>query len=173
VGASSAEPAGTDLAAEPAEDRASGSGYLQRQRLLLDEMLRVTLEQRRHLIEGNLEGLNASNQLLARLLDRQADLRRQLPTLAGGPQPSALAPGRELHPRLLGRGGTARERSALAELRRLAEELRAASRTNYLLACRGAQFADFSLSLIERAQADSEVGPDAKPRGALAVDTRR
>ena len=92
-------------------------------------------EQRGHLITGDLVQLQRTNRLLNRLLDQQDDLRREFDGCCETFQPDELA-----------------------EVHRLAAELREASRTNYLLACRGAQYAEFSLSLVAAADEQPEQG---------------
>jgi len=99
--------------------------HLDRQRALFEEMLRLTLEQRRYLIDGDLKGLEESNRLLGLLLERQAQLHREFTDYEG-----------------------CADARRLAKLRQLADELKAESRTNYLLACRGAQFLEFSASAL-------------------------
>jgi hypothetical protein len=88
-------------------------------------MLQVTREQRRGLIEGDLKGVEQSNRLLGALLDSQQALHRE------GPPPHESA-----------------DHKTIAYLRELAQQLQRESRTNYLLACRGAEFTRFSLSLL-------------------------
>jgi hypothetical protein len=104
--------------------------YLQRQRALLENLLQVTREQRRCMIDGDLKGLEETNKLLGSLLESQENLH------AGGPMPEEGADAR-----------------LLAELRRLAQQLRRESHTNYLLACRGAEFTRFSLSVLGHPEA--------------------
>lgn len=101
------------------------SSHLERQRAILYHMLRVTREQRRCLVEGDLEGIGETNRLLASLLDSQDALRRDSAGMHGDADPHLIA-----------------------ELRSLAQDLRDESKANYLLACRGAQFADLSISLL-------------------------
>ena len=83
-------------------------------------------EQHNHLISGDVPQLQRVNRLLNRLLEQQEDLRRELGECAP-PVDSA----------------------ELNQIRLLASELRHLSRVNYLLACRGAQYADFSASLLD------------------------
>ena len=118
------------------------SGYLSHQRGLLEHLLRVTREQRRHLVDGNLEGLAHSNRLLKALLDRQSALNQEY-------------------------GGQAVEGTGeLSDhVRKLAKQLREESQANYLLACRGAQFADFSTLLARAKREQREAAPGARPSG--------
>ena len=127
------------------------SSRLERQRALLLNMIRLTQEQRRYLVQGDLKRVEQTNRLLGALLE------------------SHNAPNDEAT-----EVGTASEEEA-AELRRLAEELQTESRRNYLLACRGAEFARFSLSLLT--EADPEGGADGmddggarRPKGPRLVD---
>ncbi len=99
--------------------------HLERQRAILYHMLRVTREQRRCLVEGDLKGIGDTNRLLGSLLDRQDALRRDSAGMHGDADPSLAA-----------------------EVRSLAQELRDESKANYLLACRGAEFANLSISLL-------------------------
>jgi hypothetical protein len=128
-------------------DRAArSSAYLERQRAILYHMLTVTREQRRCLIEGDLKGLEETNRLLGSLLDTQQALHREPHDSDDSADPSALSA------------------SLLEELHCLAHQLRQESRTNYLLACRGAAFANLSVSLLTGADGqsgfDGQSGPD-------------
>ncbi len=105
--------------------REGGASYLDQQRALLENMLQVTREQRRCLIEGDLKGVEQSNRLLGALLDSQQALHRE------GPPPQEPA-----------------DHKLINYIRGLAQQLQRESRTNYLLACRGAEFTRFSLSLL-------------------------
>jgi hypothetical protein len=105
---------------------------LERQRALLLNMIRLTHEQRRYLVQGDLKRVEQTNRLLGALLESQNSLNEDATEW-----------------------GKASEEEA-AELGRLAEELQKESRRNYLLACRGAEFARFSLSLLT--EADPEGG---------------
>jgi len=116
-----------------------GSSFLERQQAMLENMLRVTMQQRRCLIEGDLRGMERTNRLLGALLESQAELREARPELGGEASVERVA-----------------------ELRRLAEELQRESRTNYLLACRGAEFARFSLAMLGEAVEGSAM--EAQPR---------
>lgn len=107
------------------ESQTGKARYLERQRALLENMLRVTREQRRCLIDGDLKGLEQTNRLLGSLLESQEDLH------GTGPLPEEAA-----------------DHTLLSELRALAFQLHRESRTNYLLACRGAEFTRFSLSVL-------------------------
>jgi len=109
--------------------------YAVRQRALLLNMIRLTHEQRRYLVQGDLKRVEQTNRLLGALLEAQNALNEDA-TEAGGVSEEEVA-----------------------ELRRLAQELQQESRTNYLLACRGAEFARFSLSLL------TEADPEADPEG--------
>lgn len=134
-----------ELAAGPAN-----RGYIDRQHVLLDDMLRVTLEQRRCLIKGDVKGLDTTNRRLGKLLERQADLHREHPSLEEMPRPEVFE-----------------------ELRRLTQQLREESRTNYLLACRGAQFADLSLSLLQSAASEGDPPADSTASTSIRlVDAR-
>jgi hypothetical protein len=122
-----------------------------RQRALLLNMIRLTHEQRRYLVQGDLKRVEQTNRLLGALLESQNSLNEDATEW-----------------------GKASEEEA-AEMRRLAEELQTESRRNYLLACRGAEFARFSLSLLT--EADPEGGADGMdddggraPRGPRLVD---
>jgi len=105
------------------------TSFLERQRAMLENMLRVTMQQRRCLIEGDLRGMERTNRLLGALLESQAELREAGTRLVFADEAIEM----------------------VAELRRLAEELQKESRTNYLLACRGAEFARFSLAMLGEA----------------------
>jgi len=119
----------------PGGGRYEGS-YLPRQRALLYRMLHVTREQRRCLIEGDVKGLSQTNRLLRELLESHVELHRRFPDWEGCP-----------------------DGAVLAELRELARLLQEESRTNYFLACRGAQFAEFSLAMASRdASEDGQTG---------------
>jgi hypothetical protein len=107
------------------------SDYLWRQRALLQELLRVTRQQRRCLIEGEIAELEHVNQLLGDLLARQSELHETFTDLQDDPAELTLE-----------------ETRVLDELRLLATELKQESRTNYLLASRGSQFAGFALALL-------------------------
>jgi len=123
------------LGSRPSPDGgARHPAYLERQRVLLYHMLTVTREQRRCLIEGDLKGLEETNRLLGSLLDTQQALHREAPD------------------------DDASDPSLLEELHCLAHELRQESRTNYLLACRGAAFANLSISLLVGADRQSGSG---------------
>ena len=126
------------------------SGYLSHQRGLLEHLLRVTREQRRHLVEGNLEGLAQSNRLLKALLDRQSALSQEY-----------------------GSGAVEGTGELSDRVRDLAKKLREESQANYLLACRGAQFADFS-TLMARAKQETAQAPAGPPskRTAGMLDAR-
>ena len=146
-------------AEEPAELKLSPasalSAHLERQRGLLEQMLKATRDQRRCLVEGDMKGLEETNRVLGLLLERHADLQRQRSEQTGDPhQPAsdlawaALRADRRLPDATPGwQPGL-----GLQELRLLARELQKESRTNYLLACRGAQFANFSISLLSPAK---------------------
>ena len=111
--------------------------YVERQRTLLLNMIRLTHEQRRWLVQGDLKRVEQSNRLLGALLESQNALNEEATEW-----------------------GEASEEEA-TELRRLAEELQTESRSNYLLACRGAEFARFSLSLLTEADLEGEAdGPE-------------
>jgi len=121
------------------------------QRSLLAQMLVLTRRQREHLIGGDIKRLNEVNRRLGELLERQ----RAMPQ----------------HPLA---ANTAEEGRALAELGRLAQQLREEGRANYFLACRGAQFADFSLALACGGEgADTYApGPSRTASRARLMDTR-
>ncbi|HUU55677.1 MAG TPA: hypothetical protein VMY87_12225 [Armatimonadota bacterium] len=126
--------------------------YAIRQRALLENMLRVTQEQRRYLIEGDMKRVEQMNSLLGALLESQKALNEE-----------------PLEP------GEGADEGTAAELRRLAEELRQESRRNYLLACRGAEFAGFSLCLLteateEKAALGRDEGTEGRPNGPRVVD---
>jgi hypothetical protein len=90
------------------------------------------LERQRAMLENmlrDLRGMERTNRLLGALLESQAELRE------AGTQLVFADDALEM----------------VAELRRLAEELQKESRTNYLLACRGAEFARFSLAMLGEA----------------------
>jgi len=110
-----------------------------RQRALLLNMIRLTHEQRRYLVQGDLNRVEQTNRLLGALLEAQNALNEDATEW-----------------------GEASEEEA-TELRRLAEELQTESRRNYLLACRGAEFARFSLSLLT--ESDGEGGVDGMDDG--------
>jgi len=116
------------------------------QRDLLEEMLRVTREQRRCLISGDLRGLDRANRDLADLLERQESCRDQVMRLGQMP---ACAP------------------AEIDDVRQLARRLRNETRANYLLASRGAQFARHSLSLIAGAASGGQSEADAEVLGLL------
>ena len=121
------------------------------QRSLLAQMLVLTRRQREHLIGGDIKRLNEVNRLLGELLERQRAM----------PQHPPAADTRE-------------QARALAELRRLAQQLREEGRANYLLACRGAQFADFSLALACGGEEVNTYAPGPSRTGdrARLMDTR-
>jgi hypothetical protein len=119
---------------------ANGSPYLERQRALLYNMLRVTREQRRCLIDGDLKGIEEANHLLGTLLSCQEKLHHE--------GPAATEPADHL---------------ILEEIRQLAADLQRESRANYLLACRGAQLTNFSLSLLTGADDDQAPPSDYEP----------
>ncbi len=131
--------------------------HLERQRALLQNMIQVTREQRRYLIEADLRRVEQTNRLLGALLESQKALHEES-TLQEDAAESEDSVDQE----------------AAAELRELAQTLRQESRTNYLLACRGAEFARFSLSLLAEAGEDGEEGkqPEAEavPRRPRLVD---
>lgn len=125
------------------------AAYLERQRALLENMLRVTKEQRRCLIDGDLKGLEQTNQLLGSLLESQEELHKT------GPLPEEPA-----------------DHTLLSELRALAFQLHRESQTNYLLACRGAEFTRFSLSILSQpgdpaASLEGEGAPGAGVSGLV------
>lgn len=130
---------------------ANRSPYLERQRALLYNMLRMTREQRRCLIEGDLKGTEEANHLLGALLSCQEKLHHE--------GPAATEPADHL---------------ILEELRQLATDLQRESRANYLLACRGAQLTNFSLALLTGADDDqappSDYEPAATPAPANLMD---
>jgi len=99
---------------------------LDRQLALFEQMLRLMHEQRRYLINADTKGLEEANRLLGELLERQAALHREFTDFE-----------------------TCADPETLAQIRLLAAQLREESRTNYLLACRGAQFLDFSISTLK------------------------
>lgn len=144
-----------------AANRGAG-GYLSRQILLFEEMLRATREQQRYLMAANTQGLNESNRVLAELLERQERLRHEFLDRGHG-SPSSWELEARAQPQLM------------AQVRRLAGELREASQTNYLLACRGVQFTDFSLSLLAGREAAGQDEPEThdRPAPARLVDTHR
>ena len=117
------------------------------QRALLEQMLVLTRRQREHLIEGDIKRLAEVNRRLGELLERQ----------------KAIAP----HPPAAGA-------PALAELRRLAQQLQEEGRANYFLACRGAQSAGFSLALACAGEDPNSYGPAPSPTAGRArlMDTR-
>ena len=128
--------------------------YLERQRVLLYHMLTVTREQRRCLIEGDLKGLEETNRLLGSLLETQQALHCEAPN----PDDDTADPALTADPTLI------------EELHCLAHELRQESRTNYLLACRGAAFANLSVSLLvgaDRQSGSDQVGAPAPSRPHL------
>ena len=108
--------------------------HLERQRALLLNMIRLTHEQRRYLVQGDLKRVEQTNRLLGALLESQNALNEDATEW-----------------------GEASEEEE-ADLRRLAEELQTESRRNYLLACRGAEFARFSLSLLTEADLEGGAG---------------
>jgi len=115
------------------------SAYLERQCALLYNMLQATREQRRCLIAGDLKGLEETNRLLGSLLECQEALHGE----SHDPKEPT-------------------SHHLLQELRDLARELRRESRANYLLASRGAQLTDFSISLLREAVETSSGSPDAE-----------
>jgi len=119
------------------------SNYLWRQRALLQELLRVTRQQRRCLIEGEIAELEHVNQLLGDLLARQSELHETFTDL----QDEATE-------------FTPEELQVLDQLRVLAIELKQESRTNYLLASRGAQFAGFALALLAGGNGGASGSPE-------------
>jgi len=124
-----------------------GPSYLERQRALLENMLQVTRQQRRCLIEGDLRGVEQSNRLLGALLESQQALN------AEGPDPREPA-----------------DHSLLSDLRELAQQLQRESRTNYLLACRGAEFTRFSLSLLTESMMEPARAPATSPSAPQVMD---
>ena len=121
------------------------------QRSLLKQMLVLTRKQREHLIGGDIKRLAEVNRLLGELLERQRAISQHPPA-----------------------ADTPEEVRALAELRRLAQQLQEEGRANYLLACRGAQFAGFSLALscgVEGANTYAP-GPSRTADRARLMDTR-
>jgi hypothetical protein len=128
------------------------STYLQRHRALLESILALTHQQRRCLIDGDVLGLEEANRLLGVLLDSSEVLRGDLP------QPTGPA-----------------DRAVLADLRELTSELQRESRVNYILACRGEEFAQHTLDLIQQAvggdgpTAAGQTGESAAPRPADRV----
>lgn len=121
------------------------------QRSLLEQMLVLTRKQREHLIGGDIKRLAEVNRLLGELLERQRAISQHPPA-----------------------ADTPEEARALAELRRLAQQLQEEGRANYLLACRGAQFAGFSLALscgVEGANTYAP-GPSRTADRARLMDTR-
>ena len=130
------------------------SAYLARQRGLLQELLRITRQQRRWLIEGEIAELEHVNQLLGDLLARQSELHEVFADL----QNDAT----ELTPE---------ELEVLDELRALAIELKRESRTNYLLASRGAQFAGFALALLAGGNGGAAGSPETdSTKGLRLID---
>lgn len=121
------------------------------QRALLEQMLVLTRRQREHLIGGDIKRLAEVNRRLGELLERQ----RAIP-----PHPPAA--------------NTPAEARALTELRRLAQQLQEEGRANYFLACRGAQFAGFSLALACAGENPNSYGPAPSPTAGKArlMDTR-
>ena len=131
------------------------SAYPARQRALLQELLRVTRQQRRWLIEGEIAELEHVNQLLGDLLARQSELHETFAELQD--DDSELTP---------------EELQVLDELRLLATELKRESRTNYLLASRGAQFAGFALALLAGGNGGTSGSPETDSREGLHVMDR-
>lgn len=129
--------------------------YLSRQRALLQELLRVTRQQRRCLIEGEIAELEHVNQLLGELLGRQSELHATFVELQDDTT--------EL---------TREERQVLDELRILATELKRESRTNYLLASRGAQFAGFALALLAGGNGGASASPETEATQSLRLMDR-
>ena len=99
--------------------------YPDRQRHLFVRLLLAMRAQRACLISGNAARLEQANRAVSRLLDKQQRLSREAGDLAVAPDPDTMA-----------------------ELRRLAADLRQESHINYLLACRGLQYTDFRVSLL-------------------------
>ncbi len=126
-------------------DAAKPPSRLERQRALLYHMLTVTREQRRCLIESDLKGLEETNSSLAALLDTQQALYRSGPDAEEPVDPNLVD-----------------------ELRSLAQELRQESRTNYLLACRGAEFANLSISLLAGAEGPVPSSPEPEAAASAA-----
>ena len=107
--------------------------FASRQRGLLLNMIRLTHEQRRYLVSGDLKRVEQTNRMLGALLESQSALNDDAS----------------------GTDGVSEEQAA--ELRRLADELQTESRRNYVLACRGAEFARMSISLLTQADVEGEV----------------
>jgi len=101
------------------------ASYADRQRHLFARLLLAMRAQRACLISGDAVRLEQANRAVSRLLEKQQRLSRESSDLAVAPDPDTLA-----------------------ELRRLAANLRQESHINYLLACRGLQFTDFRVSLL-------------------------
>jgi hypothetical protein len=113
-------------------------------------MLALTREQRRYLIEGDVRGLEETNGLLGALLASSEALRERLP------EPTGPA-----------------DHRTLADLRELAVELQRESRVNYVLACRGAEFAQHTLALIHEAtEGETTVTAGARRRDGLRLIDR-
>ena len=118
----------------------AAASQLERQRALLYHSLNFSLEQRRHLIDGDMEQLEETNRLLGSLIESQQALHGEL---RDSDQQAETDP------------------ELLEELHSLAQQLQQESRTNYLLACRGAQFANFSISLLTGARDPADDDADA------------
>ncbi len=132
-------------------ERAAGAGeegaaYLSRQHALLRQMLQVTHRQRRYLVEGDLKGLDETNRLLGHLLERQSALHSEYAHLEGSLDCCA---------------------AELEQLRRLACRLQEESRTNYLLACRGVQFAQVAIAALGGEPGPSHSGDARSAAGLL------
>lgn len=110
-------------------------------RALLARMLEVLREQRRHLIEGNVAGLAETSALLHTLVE-----------MAGG------------------KAGEGAFDAADGELGELAERVRTEGRINYLLACRGARFAEAALSV---ARAEASAGSEREAEPSLGAESPR
>jgi hypothetical protein len=107
---------------------------------LLERVREAMGEQRQCLIAGDASGLGRANRVLGDLVEQQRALCRE------GLEDNEEAEG----------------------VRRLAEEVREEVHTNYLLACRGAQFADFTLSLLCGGRAPEPAAEGR--RGARVLD---
>ncbi len=120
------------------------ANYADRQRHLFTRLLLAMRAQRACLISGDATRLEQANRAVSRLLEKQQRLSREIGELALAPDPDTLA-----------------------ELKRLAADLRQESHVNYLLACRGLQFTDFRVSLLTGEQ---ERDCDSAPH--VLVDAR-
>lgn len=119
--------------------------HISRQRVLLERLFEVIQEQRRYLIAGDIAGLGRTSHWLGELLGQQQALsERSLGTVAHSKP----------------------QRQQIERLRQLTQQLQNEGRINYLLACRGAQFAEFMLSLACGKHQDDE-------EAAAALDTDR